>query len=232
MSYKLMMLKILSALALLSLMAGCATATATLAPALPTSAPTVDVQPSLDAARTQAVQTALANLTQTAPTATEVPPTATSVPPTSTPVATATPAATATAVPPTLAPTPALVYATLVPSLSPTPLGYACYVMDVSPKPADSLTVGSGFTGKWTVANTGTAIWPHTQTDIEYVSGEKLQATSGLVDLGVDVAPGGAYFITVNMVAPKYTGIYYTTWAIKYGDLTVCNLKMEISVVK
>jgi Ig-like domain from next to BRCA1 gene len=239
MSFKLINRKFVAGMIIILILTGCTTVTATVAPAVPpTTAPTTDQLPTLNLVRTQAVQTALANLTLTAPTATPVLPTATLVLQTTLALPTGTPAPSATSVPSntplpsTALPTSASVRFTLVPSLSPTPLAYSCYVLDVSPKPADKITTESGFDGRWVVVNTGTAAWPHLQTDIRYVSGEKFQTKGDIVDLESDVASSSSYTVYVNMKAPKYTGIYYATWAIKFGDQTVCNLNLAVTVIK
>lgn len=239
MSFKSIGRKFVAGMAIILILTGCTTVTATVAPAvLPTAAPTTDTLPTLNLVRTQAVQTVLAFLTQPPPTATPVLPTATLVLlttlalPTDTPAPSATPAPSNTPLPPTALPTATYIPYTLVPSLSPTPVAYSCYVLDVSPKPADKITTESGFDGRWLVVNNGTAAWPHLQTDIRYVSGEKFQTKGDIVDMQSDVAVNGSYTVYVNMKAPKYTGIYYATWAIKYGDQTVCNLNLTVTVVK
>ena len=233
MSFKSIGRKFVAGMAIILILTGCTTVTATVAPGvLPTAAPTTDTLPTLNLVRTQAVQTALANLTQTAPTATLVSPTATLALPTDTPAPSATPAPSNTPLPPTALPTATYIPYTLVPSLSPTPVAYSCYVLDVSPKPADKITTESGFDGRWLVVNNGTAAWPHLQTDIRYVSGEIFQTKGDIVDLVSDVASSSSYTVYVNMKAPKYTGIYYATWAIKFGDQTVCNLNLAVTVIK
>lgn len=225
--------KFLAGMIIILILTGCTTVTTTVAPVVPpTAAPTTDTIPTLNLVRTQAVQTALANLTQTAPTATPVLPTATLGLTTNTPAPSTTPAPSNTPLPPTALPSPTFIYNTPVPLLSPTPPAYSCYVLDLSPKPAEKITTQSGFDGRWLVLNTGTSAWPHAQTDIHYVSGEKFQLNGDIVDVESDVPSNTTYTVYVHMKAPKYTGIYYATWAIKYGDQTVCNLNLKVSVVK
>src|SRR5450759_5638963 len=100
MSFKSIGRKFVAGMAIILILTGCTTVTATVAPGvLPTAAPTTDTLPTLNLVRTQAVQTALANLTQNPPTATPVLPTATLVLLTTLALPTGTPAPSATSVP-------------------------------------------------------------------------------------------------------------------------------------
>jgi hypothetical protein len=201
------------------ILVGCASPTAI----LPTAVPTIDLQPTLNAVKTQAVQTALVNLTQTAPTATPVTPTNTPLP-----TATSTPAFTATPVPPTKAPT-----ATLAPwTLTPTVGAYSCSVTSVTPKSTDKVTASSNFDTTWVIKNNGTQTWLGSETDIKYVSGTKLQKSGDLLDMTSNVAPGDSYTIAVDMVSPADAGTYTAVWAVMMGKDTLCTLNLSVTVVK
>jgi hypothetical protein len=82
------------------------------------------------------------------------------------------------------------------------------------------------------VVNTGTEPWPKAQTDVRYVSGEKFQFKGDIVDLDNDVPSGHYYNVYIDMRAPQYTGPYFATWAIMYGNQTICTLKITVSVTK
>ncbi len=236
MMFKQFVLRIVVGIVIVALMAGCTTATPTAAPTAastnpPTQAPTVDQAATLSVLGTQVAQTYVANQTLNAPAATAVPPTSTVVPATNTPLP-----ATAT-LPPTVTntpqkPTAAIVYPTVTPQFSPTPLAYSCTVLSVYPKSTDSIKTEADFTGTWVVVNTGTQAWPQAQTDVKYVSGEKFQLNGDIVDLQTDVPSGHYYTVDINMKATKYIGPYFATWAIVYGNQTVCTLKITVSVVK
>ena len=242
MKFKQTALRIVVGIAILALMAGC-TATPTTALTVstnpPTQAPTVDQAATLSVLGTQVAQTYVANQTLNAP-ATVVPPTSTPVQATNTPlpqapaktgVPTDTPAPLPTSTN-TAAPTLAFVFPTITPQYSPTPKAYTCTVLSVSPQPTEVVKTGADFTGAWVVVNTGTATWPKAQTDVKFVSGEKFQLNGDIVDLSNDVAVGSYYNVYVNMKAPKYTGPYFATWSIVYGDQTVCTLNITVSVTK
>jgi hypothetical protein len=227
-------LRILVGIVMISLLAGCATTTPTAAPTAapnnpPTQAPTANQAATLSVLGTQVAQTYIANQTLNAPAATAVPPTATPAPATNTPPpATATPTVASTPLPPTAT----YVWPTITPQFSPTPKAYDCIVLDVSPKQTDKIKAESDFTGSWVVVNTGTGTWPQPQTDIKYVSGEKFQLNGDIVDLNNGVSSNQYYNVYVNMKAPKYSGPYFATWAIVYGDQTVCSLNIAITVVQ
>ncbi len=220
MNSKLQVRKILAGLMLAAVLGGCTAAPT----AVPTStpAPTIDVQPTLAAVATQAVETMAANLTLTAPSATPVIPTNTPAP-TDTPAPTQTPG-------PTDTPTHVFIPWTLTPT--PTQAAFACSVTSVSPSSGAEKKVDADFDGKWTVKNTGTKTWNAGNTDIRFVDGTKFQQDGDVYDLGNDVAPNGTYTIVIDMKAPGSDGTYSASWGIYLEDGTVCPLNLKINVVK
>ncbi len=200
---------------------GCTSPTA--APTLPTTAPTVDLQPTLNAVQTQAVQTAVANITRNAPTA--LPPTPIT-PPTQTSAVTATLAATNTPLPPTAAPT-----ATFVPwTLTPTTAPYSCAVLESSPKATDTFAVSTNFDAKWVIKNNGLNKWLKEETDVRYSTGTKMQKKGDIQDLTTNVANGESYTVTMDMVTPADVGTYQFTWVVITGKITICQLNLTIVV--
>jgi hypothetical protein len=207
----------LTMLILTLLASGCGVAN-TAAPA-----PTQDVALTLDAVRTQAVETAEADMasqaTETmaaatptlAPTATEIP-TATELP---------------TLPPATLAPTftsAPVVYAT------PVPADFDCSVSNTSPVYLAEFSPRGEMDGKWTVKNTGTKTWGSTDVDVMYVGGEKMYQYDSAYNLAKDVAPGESIDITVDMLAPAEAGTYRTTWGLVYGGSAFCTFNLTIKV--
>jgi hypothetical protein len=191
----------------------------------PITAPTVDLQPTLDMVRTQAARTVVAELTLNAPTATPVTPTSTAT-------ATATPGPTKTPVPPTARPTATFIPWTATPIYTATPLGYACVITEATPKSTDQIKVSTDFDGRWVVKNTGTITWLKSAVDFKYISGTKFQVFGDLFDMKSDVAPDASYTVIVDMKALADAGIYKTTWAIVQGGLTICTLDLSVTVVK
>lgn len=204
-------------------LSGCNTLQPTAAPTCPAPvcAPTVDVSTTLQAVATEAVGTAMAQLTLAAPTETPLPPTDTPEPsPTSGPSETPAPTATVTRefIPWTQTPT------ATVPAMG-------CQVTSTGTDPG-SIKVGQEFDAVWQVKNTGTETWYTADIDVRYVEGEKLQAAGDVYDLNSTVAPGAAYTVRVDMKAPDRDGSFSTTWAIIMADQRICTLPITVSVAK
>lgn len=214
-----MVWKLLSALVLIAVLAGCSAAPTP----TPTAVPTIDTRPTFDAVSTQAAQTVVANLTLTAPTATPVTPTSTAAP-TDTPAPTETPSPTGTA-------TRVFIPWTKTPTATQAP--YACSITSVSPTTSDTIKVSQDFDGKWAVKNTGSKTWVRGNTDIKFLSGTNFQkAGKTLIDMTSDVAPNGTYTVVIDMTAPATDGSYSTAWGISLGDGSTCELDMSINVTK
>jgi hypothetical protein len=218
MSAKSQGIRLFSGVILIAFLAGCAAATPT---ATPTPIPTIDPKPTFDAISTRAVETAIVEMTQNAPSATPVPPTDTPQPtPTVGPSNTPEPTATSTQVfiPWTKTPT-----ATLP--------AYSCTVTNVSPKSSDTLKVDSDFDATWTLKNNGTSPWTSDNIDVRFKDGSKLQTGGDLYDLSSDVAPNGTLTFTIDMKAPSGDGSYTSTWGLYMGGF-ICEFSMNINVSK
>ena len=225
--------KLLMVLTLAGLLAGCSSPTATPAPTAvptqaatalpPTAAPTIDLQPTFNAIKTQAAETVIAGMTQNAPTDTPVPP-ATA---TQTPLPTATSAPSSTPLPPaTATATPILTPWTLVP----TQADYSCVITDYSPKTDVAYPPSSNFDVQWVIKNTGKKKWLASETDFKYVDGVKMQKFGDVVDLKTDVEPNGSYTVGIDMVAPADAGTYRITWQMTYGKAYICTLTMDVVI--
>ncbi len=232
MNSKSMGLKLILVILIAAILAGCNTAATTVAP---TMASTSDQKATLDYLRTEVAQTIIANPTQVPPTETQVLETNTPTV-TSTPTATITPLPTSTPLPPTLTPTKTLVPWTSTPVYTSTPVSTAtlttfnCTITSV--KPTDTVKKGSDFDANWVVKNTGTETWIHTEVDIKYISGTKMQkAGEDLLDMKSDVAHDGSYTVIVDMIAPSTAGTYTATWALQMGSTRVCTMPLTVVVV-
>lgn len=215
---------IAAAVVLVSILTGCSLA------ATPTPVtPTVNPQPTFDAIQTQAVATAVAGMTLNAPTATPVTPTATLAP-------TNTPAPTDTPLPPTETATPTRVFIPWTKTPTAAPLAYNCTVTAVKhlvgTSSVNSVAVNTVFDTVWSLKNSGTQTWDHSNLDIVYSSGDKLQTKGDLYDMPHDVAPNGTLDVTVDMKSPANDGTYTTAWAIHFPDGTDCTLSTSINVTK
>jgi hypothetical protein len=226
MSLKFMGFKFLVILMVAAVLVGCSstpTTTPTIVPPTALPQPTQNVQPTIFAAQTQAVQTYVANQILNAPTATRVPPTATlaatavgtAILPTS---ALATPVKATATTPPT---------ATQKPAANPTPV-IACSVRSVSPSTADIVAPGSQFTVRWVVINTGGTTWT-TQYALAYWSGMRFEMQKSQ-NLPFDVARNDDITLTATLKAPGNPGTYNTTWAIWNGYTPTCLMSLSVVV--
>jgi hypothetical protein len=240
MNAKSLTLKIMAVLLTAAILAGCSLGSATLPATITvptnaptdqinteptTSAPTVDLQPTLDAVKTQAAETVVAEMTLNAPPATPIPPTDTAT-------AIITQAPTKTPVPPTATfiPWTATPLYTATPKYTSTPQGYACSVISTSPKSTDTIKVNVDFDGNWVVKNTGTITWDQAATDLKYISGTKFQTKADVFDFKSSVAADAQYTAVVDMKAPSSAGTYTATWAVVQNSLTLCTLNLSITV--
>ncbi|HEX2981531.1 MAG TPA: NBR1-Ig-like domain-containing protein [Anaerolineaceae bacterium] len=203
---------------LTALLTGCAGAQAT-----PEVTPTIDPQPTYAFVQTQAVQTAIAEMTLNAPTAT----------PTLEPTATLQP--TATLAPTQVLPTATATYRPITASATATgtPVAMGCTVTEQSPANGTDLKPGADFDARWTVKNTGSQTWAADSMDFSYVTGQTKMHTGGdTLDLKQDVPSGGTYTIVLDMTAPSNSGTYTTSWALVGGGSgTLCTLSVSIDVV-
>jgi len=145
----------------------------------PTPTP-VDIQ----ALQTAAVQTVIANLTQTAVSQPTLTPTETLTP---LPTETATPEATAT----------------------PVECNNSAYISDMSVTDGTVMAPGQEFIKTWKVKNTGTCSWI-TGYRINYAYGEKMGGLS--TPLAAEVAPGAVAEISIQLKAPLKSGNYFANW--------------------
>lgn len=194
------------------LLASCSSVTPTLPPQ-PTQDPLI-IQATMDAAKTQAVSTVIAQQTQNTPVATATtPPTA--VPPTQTVQPTATvvlPTATATLPP----------FPTWTPGPSKTPTSIVCSIESASPSAGSKFPVKSPFDWRWKVKNTSGDTWKATDTDVKYLSGTKMHEGDDTRDLPSDVAANGTYELILDMIAPETPGYYQETWGLTQGGTLLC----------
>jgi hypothetical protein len=196
------------------------TSTPTSAPSA-TAIPTTDPQifaSTVDAARTEAVGTAFAQLTE-AVTAT---PPATDTPlPSDTPSMTpVTPTATRTLAP----------FFTPTISAFPTQTAYQCEITALSPKSGDSLTSGSDFDLAVTLKNIGTKKWTTADIDFKYLSGDKFQKKVDGIDLPSNVSTDDSINLVVDMVASTGTGTKDAIWGLVNGSTTFCVVPIHVIV--
>ncbi len=180
------------------------------------TAPSATPEPTVDLAvvKTDAVGTAVAQLTADAPKAT-----ATSAP-TATTAFTSTLPVLATSAPVTLATATKtkIVYSGGGGAVAPTVNTYVDQAKLVSQTPADSTVFepGAGFDAKWTVQNSGKRDWTN-DFYFKYLDGDIEGRAADIVMIdGLD--KGDNVTLTVDMVAPQEPGIYRSEWGIVNDD--------------
>lgn len=106
---------------------------------------------------------------------------------------------------------------------------YSCQVMSVSPANGTTFNDRDNFDATWQVKNNGTRGWDRNSTDFYYLSGSKIHKVAGY-DLNRDVDPGQTINLAADMQAPKDRGTYTTTWTLRIGSKTFCNVSLTINV--
>jgi hypothetical protein len=106
---------------------------------------------------------------------------------------------------------------------------YSCQVISVSPSNGTSFNPRDDFDATWRVRNNGTKDWDRNSTDFYYLSGSKIHKVAGY-DLSQDVDTGETINLSADMQAPKDSGNYTTTWTLRVGDRTFCNVSLTINV--
>ncbi len=159
----------------------------------------------VDAAKTEAVATAIAAITEDA--LLNPSPTNTAVVPT---LATTTPAPTVMA---TIVKTLAKPPVAAIPTRTKTPYTDNCSVVSTSPKDYQVLTSGQDFDGVWVLKNTGMVTWTNGQYYISYLSGN-IPHAKDVYYISGDVAVNDTVEVRADMVAPTASGTYVSNWAV------------------
>jgi len=149
--------------------------------------------------------------------------------PSSTPLPSATTFTLVTETPSPL-PTETVTEVVLLPSSTPTELGYACMLAVAKPLDGSNVDYDSSFDGSWIVKNGGTETWDSTQVEIHYLTGTKFQTKTDKLKLPRDVPPGSSLKFTVDMKAPADVGTYYSTWGLVLGNKVFCRWTIAIRV--
>ncbi len=132
------------------------------------------------------------------------------------PVSTAIPTATTVTLP-TIAPiipaTPLPTAVPVFPTATPAQCSYSySYVADVTIPDGQQINPGNYFTKTWRIKNTGTCAWT-TEFSLSFVSGNQMGGTN--TKMPKYVYPGETVDISINMIAPIYSGIYQGDWQLK-----------------
>jgi len=195
-------------------------------PLPPTPDPLV-VEETVEAVKTHAAETVIAELTQNAPLPTETVEPSPTMPPTEEP----------TPIPPTSTATSApivLPTATFIPlpTQTPTPSALACSIVSQSPASGANLKVKTDFDLVVKVKNTGTKDWDKHVVDFFYVSGTKFQSYVDIIDFPDHVPAGKEITLIIDMTAPDKAGTYTAVWAVGEGSTRYCLVNINVSVTE
>jgi hypothetical protein len=193
--------KLISALLTVALLSACAAANSGTAAATPTPV-------NISALQTSAVQTVVANLTQTA-----------AAQPTQAPTETLTPIPLAQ---------PATVTPTLTASATTSLCDDAIFINDASVPDGTQMTAGQAFVKTWKVKNIGTCSWK-VGYQLIYAYGEKM---GGLpTALTAEVLPGSEVEISINLKAPAKTGNYGGYWRLANNNGLSFGQRLSVVIV-
>jgi hypothetical protein len=106
---------------------------------------------------------------------------------------------------------------------------YACQIVSVSPANGTSFKARDNFDATWRVKNSGGKDWDRNSVDFVFLSGTKMHKVAGY-DLKTTVDTGETVDLIVDMVAPKTSGSYSTTWTLRVGTKNFCSMSITIRV--
>jgi ABC-type amino acid transport substrate-binding protein len=107
------------------------------------------------------------------------------------------------------------------------PSGDTCVAIITAPK--NPIIVLSNFDVVWTVRNISGEDWLPDSVDYKFISGTKMNQKD-VYDFNQTIKNGESGKIVVGMIAPGEPGVYNTTWAILYGNRTLCVMTVTVTV--
>jgi hypothetical protein len=185
------------------------------------------IEQTVQAVKTQAAETVIAELTASAPEPTETAmPSPTPPPPTEEP----------TPLPPlptaTLAPVIPTATFIPLPTMTSTPSAYSCTVISQSPANDATLKVKEDFDLVVKVKNNGTKDWDKHIVDFYHASGTKFQSYVDIIDLPEHVQADKDITLVIDMTAPDKAGTYTASWVVGEGATKYCTVNMSIKVTE
>lgn len=105
----------------------------------------------------------------------------------------------------------------------------ATFITDVTIPDGSVITPGAKFTKTWRVRNDGTCTWGTDSSEVVALafSGGSRMGGPSQVNLPVEVAPGDAVKLSVNLVAPISPGTYTSKWEFLLSDGSLLGLGKE-----
>jgi hypothetical protein len=106
---------------------------------------------------------------------------------------------------------------------------YSCQVISVSPANGTSFDPRDDFDVTWRVRNNGQRTWDRNSVDFIYDSGDKIHKVAGY-DLSANVASGNTTNLGADILAPRNSGTYTTTWTLRVGNEEFCKMSFTMRV--
>lgn len=106
---------------------------------------------------------------------------------------------------------------------------FACQVLNVNPSNGTSFDGRDDFDVTWRVKNIGQKNWSRNNIDFVFDSGANMSETAGY-DLPADVGRDDSISLVADLEAPRRSGTYTTTWALRRGTNSFCKMSLTIHV--
>jgi hypothetical protein len=108
-------------------------------------------------------------------------------------------------------------------------VGSNCQAVEQTPVNDTEFNPRETFTTIWKVKNTGNEYWYDTDVDFKFSKGTDMHKKD-VLDMPVSVGPGSDVSLVVDMIAPKDSGAYTTTWTLWSKKATLCTLSIRIVI--
>lgn len=119
--------------------------------------------------------------------------------------------------------------------MTPTPIPFACTIVDSYPSEGQIFKPRTDFVAKWKVINSGANLWHKDDILFGFVGGKKMHNPSR-VDKILDYTlyVGDHMDVQIHMRPPKEPGIYTETWGLRKTNKKdfFCLLTVTIEIVK
>lgn len=106
---------------------------------------------------------------------------------------------------------------------------FACEVLSVTPASGTSVRSRESFDVTWRARNIGQRKWNEDVVRYAFESGEAMHSVASYV-LQSDVNRGDILDVIVEMRAPEDPGVYTTTWVLRRGENSFCQMFLTINV--
>ena len=107
--------------------------------------------------------------------------------------------------------------------------GANCQVIAQTPVDNTQFDSREAFTTEWTIRNTGSEVWSSNNLDFFHSGGTDMH-NRDVLDLPNNVGTDGEVTFKVEMVAPRNSGTYTSTWSLGKQNKPLCKVSVTIVV--